>query len=64
MSEGRLKAFKNKGRDLAVSVGVRYYSVAMALDLLHQIIFVCQEMKQRRSEVTVELRKVCWSLLV
>ena len=52
MSEGRLKSFKNKGRDQEVSTRAR--------ETLRRSEFSAfrQEMRRRRNAVTVELRKV------
>lgn len=57
MSEARIKAFKNKGRDLAVSIHICSSVHSVAQHVMEFVVHL-QDLKQRRSDISVELRKV------
>lgn len=56
MSEGRIKSFKHHGRDVAVRISL----VNLPIDIINNLL---QEMRRRRTEVTVELRKVTIAII-
>ena len=58
---GRLRSFKNKSKDLDVSsqLPTAVQLAPMAKSWTHSLSFSLQDMRRRRNDVTVELRKVC-----
>lgn len=57
MGDDRIKNFKNKGKDNEVSQAHNVFRTFHGLNLLINPICSCQELRRRRNEVSVELRK-------